>query len=159
MKTLKNITIYGLSIIFIGLFSIEIFSERGFNCWLEDNFGIESDCDGYNVSNNNNNNEVKVEKYYEMNCGIDVECWDRLLDSFFNTMLNDLEDGILDGDYYYGNGDNNNIGWYDLKSKKLDRIADEMIQYEISQLINEKLKKIDISKQRVIMEEMALQWN
>ena len=89
--------------------------------------------------------------YKEMKCSANVQCWNKLLDSFFNTILVDLEAGAMDDKYYFGDG------WYSMKSK-IDKIVDEKIKDEIYKLVNEKIKKIEKRKQKVIMEEMRLEW-
>ena len=92
-----------------------------------------------------------------MECTTDLNCWDSLINDFFGTMLLDLNDGVLDKDYYYGDWDHDHVGWYDI-NERINSIANENIQFEISEKLNEKLKNIEKSKQRVIMEEIGVQW-
>ena len=96
-------------------------------------------------------------RFYDMECTTDLNCWDSLINDFFGTMLLDLNDGVLDKDYYYGDWDHDHVGWYDI-NERINSIANENIQFEISEKLNEKLKNIEKSKQRVIMEEIGVQW-
>lgn len=100
----------------------------------------------------------KKDVWYEMDCRTDLECWDKQLDSFFNTMLNDLDDGVLDGEYDAFSSENNGVGWYELKKNRIDKIVDEQIQYQIMEMVKDKINKMERPKQKVIMDELGLVW-
>ena len=61
-----------------------------------------------------------------MECTTDLNCWDSLINDFFGTMLLDLNDGVLDKDYYYGDWIMYHVGWYDI-NERINSIANENI--------------------------------
>lgn len=113
---------------------------------------------GVVISRMTSDDTPKMEVWYEMDCRTDLECWDKQLDSFFNTMLNDLDDGILDGEYNAYSSENNGVGWYELKKNRIDKMVDEQIQYQIMEMVKDKINKMERPKQKVIMDELGLVW-
>ena len=154
MKSLKNITLTVIVILVIGLFSIEMFSERGFNCYLESNFGIETDCDGYNPSNNGTDvTDVTDVSYkytdYDM-CRLNIDCWKEVIDDLVKSAVNDASDGVIDKDYYRPR---RNI-W-----NAADKLIDENIKYEISRYATKKLDSIPYNLKQPIMDNFGLVFN
>ena len=151
MESFKNITLSLIVLLFIGAMAIEIFSERGFNCYLENDFRIETDCDGYNPKKNDTNLTDVSFKYTDYNkCRVNIDCWQEVIDDLVNTAINDANDGIIDGDYYRAR---KNI-W-----DAADKLIDENMKYEISQYANEKLSSIPYNLQQPIMDNFGLVWN
>jgi hypothetical protein len=151
MKLFKNITLTVIVILGIGLFSIEMYSERGFNCYLESNFGIETDCDGYNPSNNGTDVTDVSYKYTDYDkCRTNMDCWKEVIDDLVNTAVNDASDGIIDKDYYRPR---KNI--WDAAGK----LIDENMKYEISRYSVNKLDSIPYKLKQSIMDNFGLVFN
>ena len=151
MKLFKNITLTVIVILVIGLFSIEMYSERGFNCYLESNFGIETDCDGYNPSNNGTDVTDVSYKYTDYDkCRTNMDCWKEVIDDLVNTAGNEGSDGIIDKDYYRPR---KNI--WDAAGK----LIDENMKYEISRYSVNKLDSIPYKLKQSIMDNFGLVFN
>ena len=124
MKTDKNesFLLYGVVIFIIFVFyildnmsSVSFNEEESYNKFKYDSImkAWESESE---LEESKKEEERILRAYNRMDCKIDIECWDRLLDSFFNTMLRDFEDGVLDGNYMYGDNYGNK-GWFVFSQK------------------------------------------
>ena len=142
MKSLKNITLSVIVILAIGLFSIEMFSERGFNCYLESNFGIETNCDGF------------MHKSYDYSdydeCRLNMDCWQKVIDDLVNSAINDASDGVLDENYYWARKG---------ISSAIDDLIDNDLKFQIGEYFNNKLNSIPNNLEEPIMEHFGLEWN
>ena len=139
---IKTISLTVIIVFAVGLFSIEFFSERGFNCWLESQFGIETDCDGYLHKN------YDYTDYDE--CRLNKECWEKVIDDLVNTAINDANDGVIDTDYYWGRKRITNA---------IDDLIDDNLKFEINEYFDSKLKSIPYKLRQPIMDNFGLEWN
>ena len=85
-----------------------------------------------------------------LDCGTDTDCWNNVTSELIQEMNEDLEDGVLDGSYYYD---------YEQITDKVEKIANEEIRYIIKRNITKELQAIEPVKQDAIMKELRLQWN
>lgn len=85
----------------------------------------------------------------KLSCGTDTECWNNVTSEFIQKMEDDLNDGVLDDEYYWE---------YKEITDKVEKIADEEIRYIINKNLKDRLSEIESSKQQVIIKELRLQW-
>ena len=85
----------------------------------------------------------------KLDCGTDTDCWNNVTSELIQEMENDIEDDVLDEEYYWD---------YKELTDKVDNIANEDIRLVIFQNIEKRIMEIETSKQEIVMKELRLQW-
>tara|TARA_Y100000746_G_C15287549_1_gene360226 strand:+ start:202 stop:726 length:525 start_codon:yes stop_codon:yes gene_type:complete len=141
-KGCQNAAFFFVFILIAPLLIIEFFSERGANCWMEETFGIETDCDGYLYK------EITYKDYNQ--CRLNEDCWDKVFNSLINTAVNDISDGVVDGEYYYSRK---------RITDAINDIVDDNLEYKLISLFQKKVEAIDPKYQQKVLDEFGLELN
>ena len=133
-----TVVLYVVFIPIIFLLIVEFTYKRGANCWLEDKLGIETICDGFLYK------EYTYKDYNQ--CRLNEDCWDKVFNSLINTAVNDISDGVVDGEYYYSRK---------RITDAINDIVDDNLEYKLISLFQKKVEAIDPKYQQKVLDEFG----
>jgi len=93
--------------------------------------------------------------------GKEINCWNNSINLLLESMVEDLDDGVLDDEYYWSyKGDTRN-GWIDIKSRlktiQENNIGGEMFVYDIMENFRKKLFEIEPVQRNIILRSLNME--